>query len=1213
MDNELRLKATVADIRQSLDRLNNQYTNEYSRLEKRLSSVEEELAKLTSSQVISNTPDKIVEQKHKIDDPWLSTNLDASKSAAATSDNQPVALPQKKEVEEIEHDPEEKAAPVRSQIVLSQPEAQQEPGFIALLLTKIFAFIGTMLFAIVSTAAAPLKNLWYMGVNLFKHYQHKGQTAVFLMTIAGIITLTAGFGYLLQYSFNHYFSDELKAISGFVLGFIIIAIGVLIARKKPEFDEYAASVIALGVIFNFLTAYFVGPYFGMVSQITSLLLLFTVVAVSFYLSIAYQTKIVAVITVIGGMLMPFIMGDLSPFKGEFLIYILVLSAGNLYLSKKINWPTLSILTFALSLGVIEYIGISATRPSIAAMFIVSALFLMYGYHWSFNGKKLKDTVNGREVSLILANAFYFIYSMMSIEGSDGLVSTVLLVFSILLSVAIFKLKIISNTLAPIYVLISGALFTGAVFVLLPGELIGLVLSLEALSIYYVGAYYKNKYIRAEGTLLYVLSMIGAIPFAIKSIFDAPPYGSMVSWVSILLVGVFIYAAYKITTHFKEGLEKVEISAGEILNEIFSLWGVLFTMYLFNVLTSNSTMALLAAIPLVWCLYRVAKHNLKYTQVLTYVLSLFFIYQFSTGLDLQAKGHTVLSLQSLSTLFSLAEFIVFSWLIHYFYKRYDICGAGATLARVLNKGVFYVPAVLLLASIVNISAFHIFYGFPLTFSEAWFDYFIIGGVFVLWYKIASVSLYDDKVNTAQRRRYFMKEAFSFYGVIFFIYTAAIVSLPWAGNMAMLSMLYLLHRSIKEKLPVTEKLAYVHFIFFGITAFISHEIVGTWIFSEQTLPAKVAWIQALVSAWLLKLFYERAESKEGLFNVASLIRVGVYLLIPVLFIPHIKRLYTEYLPVALWGSFLVSWLMYKKLEIEALRIELTALFVIAAASTGYIVISAIAGYHQLEGILALAAGSIAVIIVLLTEQAFNSIVSTQQGTNVKALSPYYKVFIFSPYYFVFAALSLTYAFTNEVRLAVLAGGLLAYVLLTTPKVINIVKPTINIMFIIAIILLSISPVTLFIKMSPASNALLDLVSVLASLSFLYLITHRMIGVFYLLRRRIMTPDVYLWGFHIITLVAYVSVINMLISGGVSVTIAILIHAVLVLFLTLNEEYKSLLKLSIGLYTLTAAKMLFNDMSDYETMHKIIALMCIGSILMGSAYLFQHMKSKKIEANI
>ena len=192
-------------------------------------------------------------------------------------------------------------------------------------------------------------------------------------------------------------------------------------------------------------------------------------------------------------------------------------------------------------------------------------------------------------------------------------------------------------------------------------------------------------------------------------------------------------------------------------------------------------------------------------------------------------------------------------------------------------------------------------------------------------------------------------------------------------------------------------------------------------------------------------------------------------------------------------------------------------------------------------------------------------------------------------------------------------MAYALLTTPKVINIVKPTINIMFITAIILLSISPVTLFIKMSLASNALVDLVSVLASLSFLYLITHKMIGVFYLLRRKIMTPDVYLWGFHIITLMAYVSVINMLISGGVSVTIAILIHAVLVLFLTVNEKYKSLLKLSIGLYALTAVKMLFNDMSDYETMHKIIALMCIGSILMGSAYLFQHMKSKKVEANI
>lgn len=1213
MDNEQGLKSTVADIRESLDRLNTEYTNKYSRLEKRLNSVEEELAKLISSQVSNNTSDKVAEQKQKVDDPWLSANLEANKPAAATSVVQPVALPQKKEVPESKPASEKKAAPVTSQVELSLPEEPVEPGFIALFFAKLFAFIGTMVFALVSSAAVPLKNLWYMVINLFKHYQNKGQAAVFLMTVAGIITLTAGFGYLLQYSFNYYFSDELKAISGFALGFIIIAIGILIARKKPEFDEYAASVIALGVIFNFLTAYFVGPYYGMVNQITSLLLLFAVVAVSFYLSIAYQTKIVAVITVIGGMLMPFIMGDLSPFKGEFLSYILLLSAGNLFLSKRISWPTLSIVTFALSLGVIEYIGIGATRPPVVAISIVSALFLMYGYYWCFDGKKLKETMSSKEISLILANAFYFIYSMMSIEGADGLISSVLFALSILLVIAIFKFNIIKNTLAPIYVLIAGTLFTGTVFILLPGELIGLVLCLEALSIYYAGAYYKNNYIRVEGTLLYVLSMIGAIPFAIKSIVDVHPGGSVVSWVSILLLGAFIYAAYRIITYFEEELEKAEVIAGGILNEIFSLWGVLSTMYLFTVLTSNSTMMLLAALPLLWCLYRVARHRLKYTQVLVYVLSLFFVYQFSAGLDLQTEGHTALTLQTFSTLFALVEFVVFSWLIHYFYRLTNIRGAGAALSKALNKAVFYVPVALLGASVVNISTLHISYGFPLVISNVWFDYFVIGGVFLLWYKIASVDLYDNDNNTAQSRCHFMKEAISFYGATFFIYTAAIVSFAWAGNIAMISMLYLLHRSIKEELPVTEKLAYAHFIIYGITAFTSHETVGTWIFSEQTLQAKVIWVQALASAWLLKLLYDRVDAKSGLFEFASLIRIGVYLLIPVLYIPHVNRLYTEYLPIALWGSFLVSWLLYKKLEIEALRIELTALFMIAAASTVYIVIYAITGHYQFEGILALAAGSVAVSIVLLTEQAFNSIESTQQGTDIKLFSPYYKVFIFTPYYFVFAVAALTYAFTNEVRLAVFAGGLLSYVLMTTPGVINIIKPTINIMFIIAIALLSISPVTLFMKLIPTSNVFVDLVSVLASLTLLYLITHKMIGVFYLLRRKIMMPDVYLWGFHISALIAYVSLINMLISGGVSVTIAILVHAVLVLFLTLNDKYKSLLRLSIGLYALTAAKVLFNDMSDYETMHKIIALMCIGSILMGSAYLFQQMKSKKIEENI
>ena len=81
------------------------------------------------------------------------------------------------------------------------------------------------------------------------------------------------------------------------------------------------------------------------------------------------------------------------------------------------------------------------------------------------------------------------------------------------------------------------------------------------------------------------------------------------------------------------------------------------------------------------------------------------------------------------------------------------------------------------------------------------------------------------------------------------------------------------------------------------------------------------------------------------------------------------------------------------------------------------------------------------------------------------------------------------------------------------------------------------------------------------------------------------------------------------SVGTSIFMLMHAVAVLFLTLKDKYKGLLRLSVILYGLTAAKVLFHDMNDFGNLHKVIALMCIGSILMAAAFMFQKLQNKQM----
>ena len=135
-------------------------------------------------------------------------------------------------------------------------------------------------------------------------------------------------------------------------------------------------------------------------------------------------------------------------------------------------------------------------------------------------------------------------------------------------------------------------------------------------------------------------------------------------------------------------------------------------------------------------------------------------------------------------------------------------------------------------------------------------------------------------------------------------------------------------------------------------------------------------------------------------------------------------------------------------------------------------------------------------------------------------------------------------------------------------------------------------------------------LLAIAELYILSHHKSAVFKLCQRRYAGRIIQWWAFHGIVLLAYSGALNTLFSAwGVANSIAMLMHAVLVLFLTLSENYKSLLRLSIVLYGLTALKVLLSDMNYFGVLHKVIALMGIGSILMLAAFMFQRLRNRQM----
>jgi len=1083
-----------------------------------------------------------------------------------------------------------------------------EPGFINAILSNVMQTIISYILSSLTIFALPFQELYHKLINLYFHYQKQGKAPVFLMTAAGLATLTVGFGYLLQYSFNTLFNDALKAITGFIIGGGIIAAGILLSKKKTDFRDYGASVIALGVIFYYLTAYFVGPYYGIVGETTGFILLIGVTLASFSLALIFETRVVSAITLVGGIFMPFIVGDGDSAGLVFLTYLFVLSIGNLYLSYKIKWPSLSQITFALSLSVIEYIGISEAVHPFAAIVLLSLFFYMYTYYWSFEGVQLKEKLLKNELTILVANIFYFIYAILNVPTDSYIIAGVLIVHSILLSITMKVLRLMSSIVAPVYMLMIGLMVATAVFVVLPADATGIIWAIQGLAMLYIGFKYTHKMIRVEGYTIYVVAMFGILWKAIEAFALISNTTIAWHWINLVAFGILSLIAYRVINYYRDEATTVELKASVIQNEIFTFWGVV-ALSLVIIIYVPVAITVLAVVPILWCFYRVARHQLQFAQITGYLFFTAFILQIVMGM-FDSNSMVILD-QSVLSWIAIVELLCLAWGMRFYYERLNLTGWGKDIAVEINNAFYFMPLMLIALGVFSFYYIYIFdlkiHGYHLLeFNNLWFDFSIYGSLIFIAFKLNAISGDSGDNKTRKYHAEVLNETTSLFMTLFFLFTVSILFGEWVYNAAVIPMFYLLYRGLKEKLKLTEKLAWLHFALFAVMTMLSYKEKGNFHFSEQSLATMIGWVEILISAWMMQLIYERADYKKGGYKLACYVRIGVYILIPLLFLPRVLRLYEDYLPVALWVSFVISWLMFKRLKLDALLKELTILFLLAMTGSILISVSAIMGGNQLPGLVALITG---VLII----SVFHYVEKTLHKQKIVD-SSYHKIILISPYYYGFSLASFSYAVSYQVTISLVMTGLYFLYLIQERKLFVVMRETLNVAYSLSWICLLSVPLLVFTQALNIGNYLSDNLIViganLIALPGLWYLTHQNVATLTLLKRKYLNQNIQHWVFHVAVSLVYIGSLNMIFTAwSVGTSIALLIHAVIVLFLTLSDKYKGLLRLSIVLYVATAIKVLLHDMGDFGNLHKVIALMCIGSILMIAAFFFQKLRNKQL----
>ncbi len=584
---------------------------------------------------------------------------------------------------------------------------------------SLFSVLASLVTTLFSMLLGPFSGLLEQFSALYQHYQKQGKAPVFFMTLTGVVALVFGFGYLLQYSFNEYLGPVGKVIIGFTIAFATTAGGVWFTKNKQEMAEYGSSIIALGVVLNYLCAYFAGPYYGVLPAFLGFLLLVAVTAVAYVLALLFETRVVAIVTLVGGAAMPLVMGHMDQSPQLYLSYLLVLTCATLHLSQRIRWQPLAYVAMLLSVAMVE---VSVANREMALSLLEYAepyglIVILHGFFYAFAFYALQGlsrivAMDRVRLAIVTANIIFYLALSQQLVASSVLLGVIYLLNILpwlgvfLLQNKVFRYPVGSDEFRAVQALAllhAGLLMGLGILVLSSPDLMGVIWCVEALLLVYLGSKFQFVSVRIEGYIALLISFVSmAIQIAewiFESVVPVPTLLSLdmgMGWVNLIAVTALIYCAVVLLSRQVATLTDKERALALLLNNLFSV--CLSLTFLLTVgLFWAEGMWMLAIVPMFYLIWRSKQRGLFFTEL--FGLSHFLLIVIPVVVSANMAGNFHFSEQSIYGQIARVEAFVSLWLIAEFYKRFFHQSTNFGFAENLRKlfyciiPVFFLPSVL----------------------------------------------------------------------------------------------------------------------------------------------------------------------------------------------------------------------------------------------------------------------------------------------------------------------------------------------------------------------------------------------------------------------------------------------------------------------------------------------------------------------------------------
>jgi hypothetical protein len=338
---------------------------------------------------------------------------------------------------------------------------------------------------------------------------------VFFLTIGGIVALLMGFGFLLNFVSDSMFEAAKSITTGIAAGGFVWW-GTRLSHNE-KLRDFGSAMIALGVSVNYLLIYFLSnsallPFFG--SEWFGLLLVTLNTAFAYFLAMRFETRIVLVLSLLGGAMAPFYLSS-TRISVFYFIFLWILVVSTVIIAEKTAWRWAIYLTFVLVVSIFEGSIFSWNSDNIqeGIWLGLSSLFAYTFYYTSFFEKGARRTTfSPQDVLMLAANTVFFIVNLnknFEFTSTNYVLGSVFLLNSLPFVVYFLRTKAESlPNLHSILVLLAATFAAFSVPVFFEMRINGVVWGLEAILLTVLGFTFGYVNIRKEAYILFVIAVAG---------------------------------------------------------------------------------------------------------------------------------------------------------------------------------------------------------------------------------------------------------------------------------------------------------------------------------------------------------------------------------------------------------------------------------------------------------------------------------------------------------------------------------------------------------------------------------------------------------------------------------------------------------------------------------------------------------------------------------